>query len=1092
MLALNRSGKIAEYVCFFVLLMVVSVSVSSDTALINNLPVQIRPAGEYVSFEFSKPIDTRTTINGRDTLVVEYKGQTILALTIKGSVTNKYRFTAYINEEASKTPKFRLIVKKIGSILAMHFASKLDRKACDSVKLKLGASTTRIALPNCSTIVIAKALGTYGLTQRDLYIASILVDKKLLEQADAVYEQQLQQLPRPSITNNMRVLHLQHFNETTNMLTYARPISFSNSKPNNMLVIADRNSVLYLILLKEGKLHYYKPKAKLTVESVDVSNPAQQFEELDRLYLEAQQLRPYAAGTDAPSRYALSSGLLTASDNAALLIKQGSPRIELIVLPKPSLQTKLLTLAAQQPSFSKLPEQFASCTPQQRGQQAFASYGLTRLLFNWNFSSIDKLACVNAPNAEHTGYFCDATQLAITLMKNASLYERVLKAAASNPPRDIQKLLYDYKQQQTTMPVSKSYRIYKEQLMMPTEEILNPWDWGPGGDGSIFFINRKSPETIYFLEAPKKDPDCEVDWWLYWGYLKSVVRYESVVQVFADDKPITQNIRECYYLPSEQPVWKYLVTVENTVIFPHIERYHLMNLTARNRKFLLQERDMDLTDDEGNHWVVAYATENYTPLGGPDEWLRIFRESERGNDMMATIEDLTWEDMHENSKIIVGVINLPSYTSEFPFEQYIKNNATLWRPQELGVDLGSDYDYNTQLAYFDAVADSSTLMYAANLINDAFTDDFKQDFTEYYASRGLQQLIDSTEQAVGSAETLRLDAYTVTPASYDSGIYSASVEGTLQLSDPSKPQTSITINNLQLNLEKLKSLRQIDAELGTNYSKNPLLSIPFDGWVGLTAAGKLDRQGYGVAPSTAGEPIYLNDARGDEESYYIAEGTGGKVTLTAKYDNTYAAAKDASLLKVKLQGNNAELTFSPSVPAWLELTIETPATLYYALLDQTRQLLPYEHYGAVESMLSWLDVPAATTLVADTLQRTTDAGCEGAVQATAAKLALSGASNVWATLLYKPLKQQFALTCTDKPAQIQALYINPSNDSIMQAQASLQANTWLGSEQPVLNIQEPDRLSLQEIMAKTYNCVLNEEQHQSAIVIKWNPERFWE
>jgi len=128
----------------------------------------------------------------------------------------------------------------------------------------------------------------------------------------------------------------------------------------------------------------------------------------------------------------------------------------------------------------------------------------------------------------------------------------------------------------------------------------------------------------------------------------------------------------------------------------------------------------------------------------------------RGDNILGEELLSTYRELYENLKLVVGVINLPSYTSNFPFEPYIKNNATLWHPQELGVDLGSGYNYNARLVYFDAVADSTTLQYAANLINDAITRDSKRDFTEYYASKGLQQLIAPTQQAVGSAEALHL------------------------------------------------------------------------------------------------------------------------------------------------------------------------------------------------------------------------------------------------------------------------------------------------------------------------------------------------
>ncbi|MFQ6090840.1 MAG: hypothetical protein ACE5LD_05315, partial [Candidatus Bipolaricaulia bacterium] len=79
----------------------------------------------------------------------------------------------------------------------------------------------------------------------------------------------------------------------------------------------------------------------------------------------------------------------------------------------------------------------------------------------------------------------------------------------------------------------------------------------------------------------------------------------------------------------EQPIWKYLVTLINSYIIDLLERYYDMNPTAQSRFFLLSERDMDVTDSEGNHWMVAFELENYTPVGGSSMWGKIWSVRER-------------------------------------------------------------------------------------------------------------------------------------------------------------------------------------------------------------------------------------------------------------------------------------------------------------------------------------------------------------------------------------------------------------------------------------------------------------------------------
>jgi hypothetical protein len=152
---------------------------------------------------------------------------------------------------------------------------------------------------------------------------------------------------------------------------------------------------------------------------------------------------------------------------------------------------------------------------------------------------------------------CTGEQLLSELTRTLSMFAEHLTAVLRNPPRNIQLLLYDYKQENTTMLIGKAYRVYKEQLMLPTSEDLMPWDFSYAGLGPVFFIDRQSPETVYFLEDPKKDPDCEVDWWLYWSYLNEEwqvhKRWPNIQQTFSETQPITQNIRECYYIPENSP-----------------------------------------------------------------------------------------------------------------------------------------------------------------------------------------------------------------------------------------------------------------------------------------------------------------------------------------------------------------------------------------------------------------------------------------------------------------------------------------------------------------------------------------------------------
>jgi len=408
-------------------------------------------------------------------------------------------------------------------------------------------------------------------------------------------------------------------------------------------------------------------------------------------------------------------------------------------------------------------------------------------------------ACTDRSDNEGLHWECSGEQLLGSLAHTLKLYAEHLTAVLRNPPRDIQLLLYDYKQEHSTMPISKSYRIYKEQLMLPTEEILNPWDFSFGGDGPIFFINRQSPETIYFLEAPKKDPDCEVDWWLYWSYLKSVVEVEhrwppTVQETFAEDQPITQNIRQCCYLPEEQPIWKYLVVAFNSYIVEHPERYYDLNPIAQNRIFLLSERDMDAIDNGGNHWMIASELENYTPAGGRDMWDKIWHRGERGAEIIAP-RYLTWEEQFENTKHVVGTTNLPSYTSEFPFEPYIKNNATLWRPQELGVELSPEFDFLKPWPFID-------IPVQVELTEPLNPERLKADFPVRFAAP-LEELRGQLEELGADPAILDIPSwrFEMPTEELPSGSYLVTVDGTLELTDPSQPASEVYFREIVTTLK---------------------------------------------------------------------------------------------------------------------------------------------------------------------------------------------------------------------------------------------------------------------------------------------------
>jgi len=406
-------------------------------------------------------------------------------------------------------------------------------------------------------------------------------------------------------------------------------------------------------------------------------------------------------------------------------------------------------------------------------------------------------ACTDRSDNEGLHWECSGEQLFGSLAHTLKLYAEHLTAVLRNPPKDIQLLLYNYKQEQSTMPISKSYRIYKEQLMLPTEEILNPWDFSFGGDGPIFFLNRKSPETIYFLEAPQKDPDCEVDWTPLmdaWEAASISELPRTLRQTFAEDAPQTQNILDCYYIPSECPMWNYIVWAYNADVYDVHHLYYVrLNRTARHRVFYLPERDMNVIVDDA-HWVLANALESrYDSIN----YAKIFFSGiGRLADLAST--DITYEDLFNNSKFIVGLVNQPRYNSIFPFEPYIKNNATLWRPQELGVELSPEFDFLKPWPFID-------LPVWMELTEPLDPEQLKADFPARFAAP-LEELQGQLETFGADPSILDVPSWRFERPSEElpAGSYLVTVDGTLELTDPSQPASEVYFREIVVTLEPME------------------------------------------------------------------------------------------------------------------------------------------------------------------------------------------------------------------------------------------------------------------------------------------------
>ena len=144
-----------------------------------------------------------------------------------------------------------------------------------------------------------------------------------------------------------------------------------------------------------------------------------------------------------------------------------------------------------------------------------------------------------------------------------------------------------------------------------------------------------------------------------------------------------------------------------------------------------------------------------------------------------TPQDVTWEEMYENTKTIVAATNLPSYTSDFSFEPYIKNRATLWRPQELGIGLGPDFDYLQPWPFIDIPVQVE--------LSEAV--DLTQLTSEFQNACGaeLQRLRRELQDFGADPAVLDIGGWQFSGAKLELGSYAVTIDGLIGLTDPSQP-----------------------------------------------------------------------------------------------------------------------------------------------------------------------------------------------------------------------------------------------------------------------------------------------------------------
>jgi len=188
---------------------------------------------------------------------------------------------------------------------------------------------------------------------------------------------------------------------------------------------------------------------------------------------------------------------------------------------------------------------------------------------------------------------------------------------------------------------------------------------------------------------------------------------------------------------------------------------------------------------------MAIALENYTPVGGYDMWRKIRGIAERGAGIIA-LRDVTWEEQYEMTGHIVAATNLPSYTSDFSFEPYIKNRATLWTPQELGADLGQEFNYLQPWPFID-IPVRVELTEAVDLTQ------VTAEFQNNYGAE-LERLRRELQDFGADSAVLEINNWQFSTNELGPGSYAVTIDGPIGLTDPSQPASEAHFLGIEINL----------------------------------------------------------------------------------------------------------------------------------------------------------------------------------------------------------------------------------------------------------------------------------------------------
>ena len=310
-----------------------------------------------------------------------------------------------------------------------------------------------------------------------------------------------------------------------------------------------------------------------------------------------------------------------------------------------------------------------------------------------------------------------------------------------------------------------------------------------------------------------------------------------------------------------------------------------------------------------------------------------------------------------------------------------------------------------------------------------------------------------------------------------------------------------------------RSLEDLDFDRGTKYSDNLLLSVPFDGEVGIVN-GEFDRVGYGTDFSfeNPGVNVFNCPFTDDVDSFIFRQSSGGsnalvKAKFSLRQDLSSTAGGNVFSVRKASSGNDFEIVCSPSAPVHLIAfpagdVGDTVTDLFYGYLDKSRDDFEgLNFYDSLNGLADWKNEEGE--IVGDSLNQYQPADfCSGWNDSRYLANLSNGKWGVYDTTIYAPLGSSLSAACSNVDTIFAASFLDNANTSGELASVTTQYRTPVegSSESSALlvgrysvndtpgqrsNFFNPSITSFAGQISKENVCVFADGK---SVGLKWNPD----